>query len=336
MIHEPLAWEVAHSYMAENENIGTDAGVSPQKEVCREIRDWSELIPICLTNIFNRLSLKDRWAGVMVVCHSWLEAAKDPTLFSSFNLEPAFEADGDGRPDLTCWWTPAFQRRIDAMLRFVAKYGSGGLREIRVRHCSDASLCFIAESSPNLEILSVRSSQSITDVSISIVALHCPLLVELDLSNCYEMSYKSIQLIGKNCPNLTILKRNLLNWLDPSQHVGVVPDDYLRACPQDGDMEASTVAQFMPRLKHLELRFSKLTIIGLISVSESCHDLELLDLFGCANLTSRALEQASSKMMNLKTLIRPNFYIPRSVFHTERYGHWRLYDERFQTNVFQI
>ncbi|PKU61289.1 F-box protein SKIP1 [Dendrobium catenatum] len=143
-------------------------------------------------------------------------------------------------------------------------------------------------------------------------------------------------MIGKNCPNLTVLKRNLLNWLDPSQHTGIVPEEYLRACPQDGDREATSIAQFMPRLKHLELRFSKLTITGLISITEGCQDLELLDLFGSANLTSRALEQASANLKNLKTLIRPNFYIPRSVYHAERYGHWRLYDERFQTNVFQI
>lgn len=168
------------------------------------------------------------------------------------------------------------------------------------------------------------------------VAFCCVMLRELDISHCYEISYRSLEVIGQKCPNLTILKRNLLNWLDPSQHVGIVPDEYLRACPQDGDQEAAAIARFMPKLKHLELRFSKLTISGLVSISEGCGDLELLDLFGCANLTSRGIEQASTNLKNLKTLVKPNFYIPRSVFHTERYGHWRLYDERFQTNVFQI
>ncbi|KAI0492487.1 hypothetical protein KFK09_026760 [Dendrobium nobile] len=322
--------------MEDESTVGDDCLGSEPNEVLVEIRDWSELTSVCLTNIFHRLSLEDRWRGAMLACRSWLEAAKDPTLFSSFDLEPAFEAAGAGRSDSPFWWTPAFQRRVDAMLRSVSEFGAGGVREIRVRHCSDVSLAYAAERSPNLEILSVKNSRSITDASISIVASRCPLIRELDISNCYEISYKSLEMIGKNCPNLTVLKRNLLNWLDPSQHTGIVPEEYLRACPQDGDREATSIARFMPKLKHLELRFSKLTITGLISITEGCQDLELLDLFGSANLTSRALEQASANLKNLKTLIRPNFYIPRSVYHAERYGHWRLYDERFQTNVFQI
>lgn len=117
-----------------------------------EIRDWSELTSVCLTNIFHRLSLEDRWRGAMMTCRSWLEAAKDPTLFSSFDLEPAFEAAGAGRPDTPFWWTPAFQRRIDAMLRSVSEIGAGGVREIRVRHCSDSSLGFAVERYVSVKI----------------------------------------------------------------------------------------------------------------------------------------------------------------------------------------
>ncbi|CAL9052294.1 unnamed protein product [Musa banksii] len=299
-------------------------------------RDWSELTPVCLANVLRRLTLEDRWKGAMLVCRSWLAAARDPSLFAAVDLEPAFESAGSGPADAAEWWTPAFQRRVDAMLRSAAVWAEGSLREIRVRHCSDEALCFAAERSLNLQTLSIRSSQSVTDRSMFKIATCCPLLGELDISNCYEISYKSLEMIGQNCANLKILKRNLLNWLDPSQHSGIVPDEYLRACPQDGDREAMTIGRFMPKLKHVELRFSKLSVCGLISVSEGCGDLEFLDLFGCANLTSRGIEQASTNLKNLKTLIRPNFYIPRSMFHTERYGHWRLYDERFQTNVFQI
>ncbi|KAF9617330.1 hypothetical protein IFM89_035311 [Coptis chinensis] len=131
-------------------------------------------------------------------------------------------------------------------------------------------------------------------------------------------------------------KKGLMNWLDPSQHLGIVPKEYLDACPQNGNEEAAAIGKFMPHLKHLELRFSKLSVHGLVLITEGCPCLEYLDLFGCANLTSRDMETASTNLKNLERLVKPNFYIPRSVFHTERYGHWRLYDERFQTNVFQI
>jgi F-box/leucine-rich repeat protein 2/20 len=92
----------------------------------------------------------------------------------------------------------------------------------------------------------------------------------------------------------------------------------------------------MQKLKHLVLRFAKLSAVGLNSIAEGCKELEILDLFGCANLTSRGIEQAAGNLKNLETLVKPNLYIPRSSFHMERYGHWQLYDERFQTNVFQI
>ncbi|RZC89874.1 hypothetical protein C5167_035869 [Papaver somniferum] len=76
---------------------------------------------------------------------------------------------------------------------------------------------------------------------------------------------------GSNCPNLKIWKRNLLN---SSQHVGIVPNEYLNVCPQNGNVEAAAIGKFMPNLEHLELRFSKLTVHGLAAISEGCVKLE--------------------------------------------------------------
>ncbi|KAK8956234.1 hypothetical protein KSP40_PGU008399 [Platanthera guangdongensis] len=50
-----------------------------------------------------------------------------------------------GRPDTPFWGTPAFPGRADAMLESVLEFGAGGVREIRIRHCSDVSLCFAPE-----------------------------------------------------------------------------------------------------------------------------------------------------------------------------------------------
>lgn len=189
---------------------------------------------------------------------------------------------------------------------------------------------------PNLQVLSIKSSPHVTDAIMAEIASGCPKIKELDVSYCYEISHKSLAIIGSHCPNIHMLKRNLMNWLDPSQHIGIVPNEYLNACPQDGDSEAAAISKFMPHLLHLELRFSKLTARGLTLISEGCEDLEYVDLSGCANVTSRDIAYTSSNLRKLKTIKKPNFYIPRSVFHTERYDHWRLYDERFQTDVFRI
>ncbi|XP_020231295.1 F-box protein SKIP1 [Cajanus cajan] len=294
--------------------------------------DWGELTRECLINILSRLSVRDRWRGTMLVCKSWFSAFKEPSLHSVFDLDSQF----DSLPELTRWWTLEFEAKIDCMLLSVVEWAQSSLTQIRIRHCSDRSLALVAQRCPNLEVLSIRSCPRVTDDSISRIALSCPKLRELDISYCYEITHESLVLIGKNCPNLKVLKRNLMNWLDPSQHQGIVPDEYLNACPQDGESEAAAIADSMPGLEWLEIRFSKLSAKGINTICEGCPNLEFLDLSGCANLTSRDIVSASSSLVHLKEIKKPNFYIPRSVFHTERYGHWRLYDERFQTDIFRI
>ncbi|XP_050215147.1 F-box protein SKIP1-like [Mercurialis annua] len=293
---------------------------------------WSDLTHECLINILSRLTLEQRWLGPMLVCKSWLNASKDSSLHSIFNLQTHFVS----LPESSSWWTPQFESKIDSVLRSVVVWSDGSLTDIRTRHCSDFSLNLVAQRCPNLEVLWLESSPNATDASMLQIAFKCGKLRELDISYCYEISHESLVMIGRNCPNLKVLKRNFMNWLDPSQHVGIVPNEYLNACPQDGDSEADAIAKFMPHLVHLELRFSKLTARGLALICEGCLNLEYLDLSGCANLRNRDIANATSSLKKLKDFKKSNFYIPTSGFHTERYGHWRLYDERFQTDAFRL
>ncbi|KAI3954273.1 hypothetical protein MKW98_018097 [Papaver atlanticum] len=292
--------------------------------------NWAELTSKYLTNILSRLSLEERWTGPMFVCKSWIHACKDPCFFSVVDLESIFYS----KTESSLWWSPEFERKIDSLLIFVVNWSGGiNIKEIRIRHCSDQSLSFVAQRCPNLQVLSIKCSPNVNNASIGKIASHCPMLTELDIGYCYEISHESLELIGSNCPNLKILKRYLLN---SSQHVGIVPNEYLNACPQDGNVEVSAIGKFMPNLEHLEIRFSKLTVHALATISEGCVKLEYWDLCGCANLTSRDIENASTNLKNMKRLEIPPCYVPRDVFSTERYGHWRLYDERFQPSSFQI
>ncbi|KAK8641068.1 hypothetical protein V6N13_010498 [Hibiscus sabdariffa] len=106
---------------------------------------------------------------------------------------------------------------------------------------------------PNLQLLSIKCCPRATDASMAQIAYRCRNLKQLDISYCYEIWHEFLELIGRNCPNLKILKQNLVNWLDPSQHVVVVPADYLNACQQDGDTKAAVTGKFMPQLGHLEI-----------------------------------------------------------------------------------
>ncbi|CAN4113239.1 unnamed protein product [Withania somnifera] len=225
----------------------------------------------------------------MSVCKHWFQAFKDSNLNSISNL--------------------SFLNRIilNCMVRCGVVWSDGSLNHVRVRHCSDHFLALIAERSPNLQVLSIQSCETMSNI-----ASGCPLLSELDISFCYQISHKSLALIGQYCPNLQILRRNPMAQQEP-----FVPREYLDTCPQDGDSEAAATGKFMPLLVQLELRFSNFNNKGLALISAGCVNLEHLDLFGCKN--------------QLRTLKKTRFCLES---HAERYGHWQLYDDHFQTDFF--
>ncbi|XP_049359794.1 F-box protein SKIP1 [Solanum verrucosum] len=300
-----------------------------------QIHNWAELTQLCLVNILSHLSIEDRWRGAMFVCRSWLQACKDPNLNSVIDLEAQFiqSVSESSSWTTTRYWNREFESKIDSMVRSVVIWSDGSLNFVRVRHCSNRSIALIAERSPNLQVLSIQRCPHVTDETMSKIASGCPLLRELDISFCYQISHKSLALIGQHCPNLQILRRNLRTQVNPSQQEPFVPREYVDTCPQDGDSEAAAIGKFMPQLVQLELQFSKLTNKGLALISEGCMNLEHLDLFGCTNVTSRDIANALSNMKQLKTLKEPHLCLESQ---TERYGHWQLYDDRFQTDFFRI
>lgn len=186
-------------------------------------------------------------------------------------------------------------------------------------------------------MLAIRSSPNVTDASMTKIAFRCTSLKEIDISYCHEISHDTLVMIGRNCSNLTTLKRNLMDWSDSSRHIGSVPTEYLEACPQDGDTEADAIGKHMINLEHLEIQFSRLSAKGLASICEGCPKLEYLDLFGCVHLSSRDIANNVSRLKCLKEVKKPAVYVRSGdVAQTERYGHWRLYDERFDIQSMRI
>ncbi|CAN8301484.1 unnamed protein product [Cochlearia groenlandica] len=296
--------------------------------------DWGGLAPEILTNIISRLTIRELWTGPMFVRKSWLSICRDPCLWSVFDLEPWFESF----PDSALLWSPDFERKIDSMLRSVVDWSDGGLAEIRVRHCSDQAISYVADRCPNLQVLAVKSSRNVTDASMTKIAFRCRSLKELDISHCHEISHDALVLIGRNCTNLTTLKRNLMDRSDSSRCVCYVPTEYLDACPEDGDTEADAIGKHMINLERLEIRYSRLSAKGLVSICEGCPKVEYLDLFGCVHLSSREIANNVSRLKRLKEVKKPDVYVPRSgdMAQAERYGHWRLYDERFDIQAMRF
>ena len=184
---------------------------------------------------------------------------------------------------------------------------------------------------PSIEKLSVASSAGITDLSICQVAKSCPKLVHLDVSECPNLTNFALEQIGLNCKYLTSLKKNrFTGGYDPARK-RMLPPEYSRTS-SPANAEVVMLANLMPNLKHLELRHSKLSDQGLTSLLDGCSKLEILDLTGCSNLTRRALEEAEAKVPKLVKYKKPVI----SSVDDERYSHWRLYDERFQSGFFQF
>ncbi|XP_010467717.1 PREDICTED: putative F-box/LRR-repeat protein 19 [Camelina sativa] len=163
--------------------------------------DWAELNKECLIDIFTRLSLENRWIGPMLVCKPWMDACDDPSLNSVFDLETWFESNRRSN----IWYSFDFEQKVDSFLRCVVDRSQGGLKEIRVRHCSDLSVSYAAERCPNLEVIWIRSCLSVTDASIAKIAANCPKLRELDISNSIEISQKALKMVERSCKNVKIL-----------------------------------------------------------------------------------------------------------------------------------
>ncbi|KAG2266856.1 hypothetical protein Bca52824_073935 [Brassica carinata] len=165
-------------------------------------RDWSELNREYLIDILSRLSLEERWSGPMLVCKPWMYACDDPSLNSVFDLYTWFE-----RSRISNLWY-SYEKpgvTLDSFLRCVVDRSQGGLKEIRVRHCSDQSLLYAAESCPKLEVIWIKNCLDVTDVSMAKIASNCLKLRELDISNSIEISKKALKMVEGSCKNVKII-----------------------------------------------------------------------------------------------------------------------------------
>ncbi|CAA7021669.1 unnamed protein product [Microthlaspi erraticum] len=228
--------------------------------------------------------MEERSTGPMLVCKTWMNVCQDP----SFNLVFDLDAKYLALPTSNSWlWGPQFEDNIDSLLRSVVDRSEGALTEIRVWHCTDRSISYVAERCPNLE--------------------------ELDISCSYEISCLCIEMVAKNCKNLEILKRNMMDpcEVERLEYTRFVPQNYLDNNPIDiyRNVDAHTIVKHMRHLnlKHLELRFSTLTDKAFDRLCKACSSLEYLDLFGCKNLTSDGVSNSTSRLKNLKKLKKPNF-----------------------------
>ena len=82
-----------------------------------------------------------------------------------------------------------------------------------------------------------------------------------------KIGASALEIIGKNCKLLEGLCRNM----HPVATAGRPLDD----------AEALAIASTMPKLKHLEMAYHRISTTGVLRIRSSCPKLEFLDLRGC-------------------------------------------------------
>lgn len=295
-------------------------------------RSWADLTYEALVEIMKRVGFEELYVAVPLVCKAWKAAALDPACWERVHIEPCFRA----RCESAAWWQPPFEAKVDYMLKLAVDRSMGSLLELSTRHCSNSALAYLGSRCSSVRLISVASSPGITDPSICQIAKACRHLEHLDVSECQYVTSESLEQIGLNCKSLTVLKRNrFIGDYDPARK-SRLPLEYPRtsSTPANADAEVLVFSKLMPNLKHLELRHSKLSDQGLVALVDGCSNLEYLDLTGCSNLTRRALDEATARLPNLKELRKLTTSARNP--DTARYGHWQLYDERFQSGFFQF
>ncbi|XP_044414688.1 F-box protein SKIP19-like [Triticum aestivum] len=116
-------------------------------------RDWSELPLDVLSFLFVKLGAIDVLMGAVLVCHSWLQAAKAPDVWRCVKMEchkfvRRFK----------------YSARLLAMAKVAVDRSDGQLQMFAgERFVTNELLIYIAERSPSLKSLCLKQCQNITN-----------------------------------------------------------------------------------------------------------------------------------------------------------------------------
>ncbi|XP_040827156.1 dynein regulatory complex subunit 6 [Ochotona curzoniae] len=183
------------------------------------------------------------------------------------------------------------------------------LRELNLNHCvhvGDDSVIRLAERCPNLNYLSLRNCEHLTDLGIenivnifSLVSVDLSgtvisneglillsrhkKLKELSLSDCSKFTDVGIQIFCKSSRNL--------------EHLDV------SYCPQLSDEIIKALAIYCVNLTSLNIAgCPKITDSAMEMLSAKCHYLHILDISGCILLTDQVLEDLQLGCKQLRIL----------------------------------
>lgn len=263
-------------------------------------RDWSELPLDVLALVFAKLGAVEVLMGAGLVCHSWLEAAKVPSLWRYIDMEHHEVLRGKKKKmrDVLCAMAKAAINRSNGELEVFAG----------TEFVTDELLKYIAERSASLKSLSLDycnvSNEAFTELIIKL-----PLLEELLISLCPFVDGDAYEVTSRACAQLKRLM--------------------LRQGSYGGEREGPLGIETMHELRYLTLVGSDITTEELVAIIDGCPHLERLCVRNCCNIFVDGALRA--KCSRIKTLILPTLQRARHRFHfhpddgifTDKFDDWR-------------
>lgn len=216
-----------------------DAPPSPTQPT----RDWSELPLGAIHSVFSKLGVVDLLMGAGLVCHSWLEAAKQPDLWLSVHTRHHHKVVNMCAGDLWEMLKAAVDRSDGRMEVFVGDW-----------FLTDNLLKYIGDRSPSLKVLDLVECINISYEGLAEVIPSFPLVERIVLSGYKYIERDVYQVIGKTC---TQLKRLELHHGSREQTLGIAALQGLRdlalvACDIN-DGELAVIVDSCPQLERLHV-----------------------------------------------------------------------------------
>ncbi|CAL4997234.1 unnamed protein product [Urochloa decumbens] len=244
-----------------------------------DARDWSELPHDALSFVFNKLDIFDILMGAGLVCHPWLGAAEEPSLWKHLDMSSHNNVVRE-----KC------RSRETGVLCAMAKKAvdrSGGQLEVFVgeQFVDDDLLKYIGDRAPSLKVLRLTSCLHVLNEGFVEAIRKLPLLEELNLSTCKSIGGRAtFNAVGKACVNL---KQFIL-----------VKD--FTVYGKFGDDEAYGIAA-MHGLRSLKITCGEFNNKAMATILDRCPYLESLDLIQCYNVVMDGAMRA--KCAGIKMLV---------------------------------
>jgi hypothetical protein len=147
----------------------------------------------------------------------------------------------------------------------------------------------------------------LTDELLQSVAAHCPLLQHLDLEDCSAVSDAAISKVAESCPLLQFVNIMRTSTTDAAlvslcKQCPLLKQIHLGGCHLT-DAALLAVAEGLPGLTHIDFSsIEAITSRAVETLASKCHELELIGLSDCPNVSDVTLAKIAEHCSKLEEL----------------------------------